>query len=99
ESAGWPDDVSPREKKERVSYLLRIDREKRAAFIRKQVGAELEVLAETAHPGRGELSGYSGNYLEVSFPGESRETGGLFRVRVTSARGKGLAGQREERDV
>jgi len=99
ESAGWPDDVSHREKKERVLHLLRIDKEKRVAFIREQIGTDLEVLAETAHPGRGELSGYSGNYLEVSFSGDSRETGGLFRVRATSARGKGLAGRCEERDV
>lgn len=99
ESAKWPDDVSPGEKKERVSRLLRIDAEKRTAFLRGQVGKELEVLAETAHPGRGELSGYSGNYLEVAFHGESRETGELIRVRATSLKGRGLAGEREDRDV
>lgn len=99
ESAKWPDDVSPGEKKDRVSRLLRIDGEKRAAFLRGQVGRVLEVLAESAHPGRRELSGTSGNYLEVTFRGESREAGELIRVRTTSLNGRGLAGEREDRDV
>ncbi|MBI5575735.1 MAG: tRNA (N(6)-L-threonylcarbamoyladenosine(37)-C(2))-methylthiotransferase MtaB [Deltaproteobacteria bacterium] len=94
ESAKWKDDVSPREKKERVAELLRVDAEKRAGFLKAQAGKELEVLAETAHPGRGELSGYSGNYLEVAFPGDRSGIGGLFRVRAGRIRGKCLIGER-----
>lgn len=63
------------------------------------VGKELEVLAETAHPARVELSGTSGNYVEVTFPGESDCVGGLFRVRATSVAGRGVSGIRVERDV
>ncbi|OGP78094.1 MAG: tRNA (N(6)-L-threonylcarbamoyladenosine(37)-C(2))-methylthiotransferase MtaB [Deltaproteobacteria bacterium RBG_19FT_COMBO_60_16] len=99
ESARWPDDVHAREKKERVAILLHLDAKKRTAFLRDQVGKELEVLAETVHPGRGELSGTSGNYVEVTFPGEITEVGGLFRVRACSIRGRGLAGKRDERNV
>jgi len=99
ESAQWPDDVSAREKKERVARLLQLDAGKRTAFLRSSVGKELEVLAETVRLDRGGLSGYSGNYVEVIFPGESNEVGGLFRVRATSIRGRGLAGKREERNV
>ncbi|HSL92557.1 MAG TPA: tRNA (N(6)-L-threonylcarbamoyladenosine(37)-C(2))-methylthiotransferase MtaB [Candidatus Limnocylindrales bacterium] len=99
ESAQWKDDVPGREKKERVSRLLRLDAEKRTRFLRSMVGKELEVLAETAHPSRVELSGTSGNYVEVTFPGESDCVGGLFRVRATSVAGRGVSGIREERDV
>ncbi len=98
ESAAWRDDVPAAAKKERVARLLRLDEEKRDAFLKNQVGKELEVLAEKVHSGRRELSGTSGNYLEVAFPGEKREVGGLFRVRVASIRGMGLAGRREDRD-
>jgi threonylcarbamoyladenosine tRNA methylthiotransferase MtaB len=99
ESALWKDDVPAREKKERVSRLLRLDAEKRTRFLRSVVGKDLEVLAETSHPARGELSGTSGNYVEVTFPGESAEVGGLFRIRASSVKGKGVTGTREERDV
>ena len=99
ESAKWADDVTAREKKERVTRLLRLDEEMRTDYLRKQVGAELEVLAETVRPDKRELRGHSGNYLDVSFPGEDRETGRLIRVRVTSLRGKGLVGIRDDRDV
>jgi threonylcarbamoyladenosine tRNA methylthiotransferase MtaB len=96
ESARWPDDVPAREKKERVSRLVQLDAAKRARFLRSLAGKELEVLAESMNPARGELSGTSGNYVEVAFPGDGGEIGGLFRVRTTSIRGRGLAGRREE---
>jgi threonylcarbamoyladenosine tRNA methylthiotransferase MtaB len=98
ESARWPDDVPSREKKERIAQLLQLGAGKRTAFHRSLVGKSLEVLAETVHPGRGELSGTSGNYVDVAFPGESAEIGGLFRVRAVSAGGRGLAGERDERN-
>lgn len=98
ESGRWEDDVPAREKKDRVSRLLRLDAQKRTEFLRRLAGKELEVLAERAHPDRGELSGTSGNYVEVTFPGDEREVGGLFRVRATSVNGKGMAAIREERD-
>jgi len=91
--------VHAREKKERVSRLLRLDADKRARHLRSIVGKELEVLAETSHPARGELSGTSGNYVEATFPGESAEVGGLFRIRASSVKGKGVAGTRERKDA
>ncbi len=96
ESSKWRDDVPAREKKERVAHLLALDAEKRAAFLRSLLGTELVVLAETAHRDRAELSGYSGNYVEVTFPGEGDDVGGLFRVRAASVRGRGLEGIRED---
>jgi threonylcarbamoyladenosine tRNA methylthiotransferase MtaB len=99
ESAKWRDDVGALEKKERVAALLRVDAEKRTAFLRSQVGKDLEVLAETAHADGKELSGYSGNYVEVTFPGDGGGAGGLFRVRAIEIRGRGLAGKRCDADV
>jgi threonylcarbamoyladenosine tRNA methylthiotransferase MtaB len=94
ESAQWPDDVPSREKKERVARLLRLDARKRAAFLEGQVGRELEVLAETVRPGKGGVSGTSGNYVAVTFPGGTADIGGLFRVRAARVAGKGMAGER-----
>ncbi len=99
ESAGWRDDVAASVKKERVSRLLRLDGEKRKGYLQAQVGKELEVLVESADRDRGEVSGTSGNYVEVRFPGEGREIGELARVRAESVRGKGLYGNREVRNV
>jgi len=94
ESAQWPDDVPSREKKERVARLLRLDAQKRAAYLEGQVGKELEVLVETVRPGKGGVSGTSGNYVEVTFPGGNADIGGLFRVRAEKVAGKGVAGER-----
>lgn len=99
ESARWRDDVPANVKKERVSRLLRLDGSMRNGYLQGQVGKELEVLVESAHPGRGEISGYSGNYVEVLFPGESREIGELTRVRADSIRGRGVYGNREGGNV
>ncbi len=95
ESAGWRDDVSAREKKERVARLLALDGAKREAFLRRQGGKALYVLAETFHHGRGELSGRSGSYAEVAFPGPADGVGRVFRVRVAGARGTKLVGNAE----
>jgi len=95
ESAAWKDDVPPGVKKERVSRLLRLDAEKRKGYLQAQVGKDLEVLMESAYPTLGEVSGYSGNYVEVVLPGEPREIGEVTRVRAVSLRGRGLYGMRE----
>ncbi len=92
ESAGWPDDVPAAEKKERVARLLALDASMREAFLRRQEGKGLDVLAETVHHGRGELSGRAGNYAEVSFPGPPDGVGRIFRVRVVASRGTRLVG-------
>ncbi len=92
ESAGWADDVAAAEKKERVARLLALDGAKRKAFLGRQQGKALDVLAETVHHGRGELSGRAGNYAEVAFPGTAGGVGAVFRVRVSGVRGTQLVG-------
>jgi threonylcarbamoyladenosine tRNA methylthiotransferase MtaB len=95
ESSKYRDDVSTGTKKERVSRLLRMDVRKRSVFLQSQVGKELEILVESANSIRGELSGYSGNYVKVFFPGDIGEIGNLTRVGTDSIHGKGLYGRRE----
>jgi threonylcarbamoyladenosine tRNA methylthiotransferase MtaB len=95
ESALWRDDVSDREKKERAALLRDLDAAKRDAFRRSQVGRELDVLAEEVCVDAGTVSGYSGNYLTVTFPGGHADVGEIHRVRVHSASAGGLAGRRD----
>ena len=94
ESARFPDDVSPAEKKRRVSALLSMDALMREAFLARQVGTTADVLAETADRVRGELSGRSGNYAEIVFPGAPSDVGEIHRVAVETMRDGRLAGTR-----
>ena len=94
ESARFPDDVPFAEKKRRVSRLFVLDARIREAFLSRQIGRTLDVLAETAVPGRGELSGHAGNYAEVFFPGIASEIGEMYRIAAGSVRGGRLSGTR-----
>lgn len=94
ESARFPDDVSSADKKKRVSALLSLDARMRDAFLFRQVGTTADVLAETADRVRGELSGRSGNYAEVLFPGTPSDVGEIHRVSVEIVRDGRLAGTR-----
>lgn len=94
ESARFPDDVSPAEKKRRVSALRSLDALMRDTFLDRQVGTTADVLAETADRVRGELSGRSGNYAEIVFPGAPSDVGEIHRVAVETVRDGRLAGTR-----
>ena len=94
ESARLPDDVSPVEKKRRVSALLSLDARMRDAFLSRQVGTTADVLVETADRVQGELSGRSGNYAVVVFPGAPSDVGEIHRVAVENVRDGRLAGTR-----
>jgi threonylcarbamoyladenosine tRNA methylthiotransferase MtaB len=94
ESVRWKDDVPSAEKKSRVSRLLLLDKKMRGAFLARQVGTTLDVLAERAGPGREELAGHSGNYAEVRFPGGAEEIGEIHRVFAESVRDGKVVGTR-----
>ncbi|HSQ53686.1 MAG TPA: MiaB/RimO family radical SAM methylthiotransferase, partial [Candidatus Bathyarchaeia archaeon] len=94
ESARFPDDVSPTEKKRRVSALRVLDSRMRDAFLSRQVGTTADVLAEEADRTRGELTGHSGNYAVVVFPGAPSDVGEIHRVVVEKVREGKLAGTR-----
>jgi tRNA A37 methylthiotransferase MiaB len=66
----------------------------RNAFLARQIGTTADVLVETADAVRGELSGRSGNYAEVIFPGAPSDVGEIHRVSVETVRGGRLAGTR-----
>lgn len=93
ESAGWKDDVLPSEKKRRVAELLALDREKRTAHGKRQVGEVLEVLAERERSGGTEWSGRSGNYFDVVFPANRYGSGELTPVRIVGSRSGSLSGE------
>lgn len=88
------DDVTAAEKKRRVARLRALDGAMRKRFRAGQIGARLEVLAEIADSGRREVSGRSGNYQEVVFPGTEADLGGLHAVVVESERNGSLTGSR-----
>ena len=94
ESALWTDDVSAAEKKGRVSRLLSLDERMRKEFLARQIGRTVEVLAELVDPVRGDLSGRSGNYVEVLFPGAASDIGEIHRVAVKSIRDGKAVGTR-----
>jgi threonylcarbamoyladenosine tRNA methylthiotransferase MtaB len=93
-SAGWADDVCAKEKKERVSRLIRLDRAKREAYCGEQSGRVLNVLAESVLPGSKEITGYSANYLPVVSTGGEADIGRIVRVLATSVRGGVIVGRR-----
>jgi threonylcarbamoyladenosine tRNA methylthiotransferase MtaB len=99
ESARWTDDVDPPEKKKRVSRLLSLDARMREEFLSRQIGRTVDVLAESEDPARGVLSGRSGNYAEVQFPGSASGIGEIHRVAVESIRDGKAIGTRIGRDV
>ena len=77
-----------------VSALRSLDARIRDAFLVRQIGTTADVLAETADPVRGELSGRSGNYAEVVFPGSPSDVGEIHRVTVETVQDGRLAGTR-----
>jgi threonylcarbamoyladenosine tRNA methylthiotransferase MtaB len=99
ESAGWDDDVSPREKKGRVARLRELDAETRKTYLAAQVGRTLTVIAESRDSRSGEFLGTSENYAEVAFRAAAGRVGELHSVRILSVRGKRLAGRGAVADV
>ena len=92
ESARLPDDVSSAEKKRRTSLLLSEDARMRAAFLARQVGTTVDVLAEAVNREEGMLVGRSGNFAEVVFPCSPSGIGEIHRVGVKTVRGGKLFG-------
>ncbi len=95
-SSRMPDDVTAAEKKRRVARLRAVDAAMRQRFRARQIGERLEVLAESADDGRGEVSGRSGNYQEVCFAGTESDLGELHTVIVVTERDGCLTGIRRE---
>lgn len=88
EAAKLPDDVSPREKKERVGLLRKLGFEKRNRFFQTFLGTVQTVLVEQKRDREGLLMGHTPHYLPVRFEGENSLMGEEVGVRLGSIRGE-----------
>ncbi|WP_199621738.1 tRNA (N(6)-L-threonylcarbamoyladenosine(37)-C(2))-methylthiotransferase MtaB [Paenibacillus alkalitolerans] len=87
-AARMEDQVDEDIKNERVHKLIDLSEEMQLAYAERFVGQVLEVIPEReakGAEGRGLLSGYTDNYLQVVFPGNEELIGQVARVRVTEA--------------
>ncbi len=89
-AAGYPDQVSPAVKKERVHRVEALEKEIAAEYRRKFLGETVRVLAEEMRAGRWE--GLSAEYIRVTFGGDGIEKGGLYEVKITALTEEGMEG-------
>jgi threonylcarbamoyladenosine tRNA methylthiotransferase MtaB len=94
-AAELPEQVPAAVKDWRSRELLALGRDLECRFAQRSVGAEVEVLFETAEPESGTVEGVSEHYLRVVAPGGPQACGRLTRVLVMSAEGAILRGVRE----
>ena len=87
-AARMEDQVDEETKHERVHRLIELSEKMQLAYARNFVGCELDVIPErqTKGPdGEIRLTGYSDNYLLISFRGDPSLIGSVCRVRMTEA--------------
>jgi threonylcarbamoyladenosine tRNA methylthiotransferase MtaB len=84
--------VGQSEIKRQAQALRDLGERKRAAFARRFVGAQLQVLLEERES-RGKLSGYSRNYIRVAASGPDELKNREVEVAVSAIDGLGLAGE------
>lgn len=87
-AARMEDQVDEELKHERVHKLIDLSETMQAAYARDWVGKVVEVIPERAAKGMeqaGVVSGYSDNYLQVVFAGDSSLHRKLCRVRITES--------------
>ncbi|MBI2460741.1 MAG: tRNA (N(6)-L-threonylcarbamoyladenosine(37)-C(2))-methylthiotransferase MtaB [Candidatus Rokubacteria bacterium] len=84
EAVRLPGHVAPAEIKRRTTRLRALGRMKQLAFRRAHLGREVELLVlEQRDRATGLLTGLTGNYIEVAFPGPESLMRGFTTVRVT----------------
>jgi len=82
-----------REVAQRARDLRTLAAEKKRAFYQRQVGKVVPVLAEGARPGPpGWLTGLTGNYVRVQWPGPKTRAKRLVQVRLERSTGTCLVG-------
>ena len=90
-AARMPDRVPDRVKEERARILREVGERLARSFVLGLVGRVVEVLAEREHGGW--VSGLTGNYVRVRFPGGADLEGCLVEVRITGAEADGARGE------
>jgi len=84
EAVRLPGHVAPAEIKRRTTRLRALGRMKQLAFRRAHLGREVELLVlEQRDRATGLLTGLTGNYIEVAFPGPEPLMRGFATVRIT----------------
>ncbi len=78
-------------KTERAHRMLAVAEEIRTAFLKKQVGTEVEILGETLHDGY--LTGYTRNYTPVRVASDVSHQDEFLRVRITGVDGDLCTGE------
>jgi threonylcarbamoyladenosine tRNA methylthiotransferase MtaB len=84
--------VAPAEIKRRAALMRELGDRKRVEFARRQLGTTLKVLLEERGP-RGELRGYSRNYVRVSTHGPDELTNREVEVEASTVEGTQLVGE------
>jgi threonylcarbamoyladenosine tRNA methylthiotransferase MtaB len=85
-AARMDDQVDDEVKHERVHQLIDLSERMQAAYSREWVGGVLDVIPERkGAEGTGLMSGYTDNYLQVVFNGDTSLIGKLCRVRITDS--------------
>lgn len=83
--------VENAEKQRRSQKMIALTKQSEAEFLSKFVGTTVEVLAETVEEDT--VSGYTPNYLAVSFKGDGTLCGKLVSVKIISAEDNRLVGE------
>jgi tRNA-2-methylthio-N6-dimethylallyladenosine synthase len=92
-AAGWEDDVSEHEKRERLEHLIAVQRSVTDQKNKQLIHQKVEVFVEgESRKGGGQLVGRTRTDKTVVFDGESNSIGSCLWVRVVKAKGWTLWG-------
>jgi threonylcarbamoyladenosine tRNA methylthiotransferase MtaB len=94
-AATMPGHVADRIVTERAARLRGIATRKKAAFLERFVGNELEVLVQGCNDNTGICKGLSRNYINISFPGTKALVNEEVTVLITSCDGEVCSGNYE----
>jgi threonylcarbamoyladenosine tRNA methylthiotransferase MtaB len=97
EAAGWPERVETRTLATRARRLRQAAAARGLSFRRALVGRVEDVLVlQTRDRLTGDLTGLTGNFVEVTFPGPDRLIRRLVRIRVMAAGPDGVRARLED---
>ena len=97
EAAGWPERVETRTLATRARRLRQAAAARGLSFRRTLVGRVEDVLVlQTRDRLTGDLTGLTGNFVEVTFPGPDRLIRRLVRIRVMAAGPDGVRARLED---
>ncbi len=91
-AAGMPGQLPAGIIKERAAILRDVAERKKAAFLERFVGRELQVLVQGYNPKTLQCKGLSRNYIEVHFPGSADMVNREQTVRILACDGKNCSG-------